>query len=37
MSRPCDSEAEAEEAMAWVKAIVPHAEVRIQNSADAGV
>ena len=31
ISRPCDSEPEAEEAMAWVKAVAPHAEVRIEN------
>jgi uncharacterized protein YegP (UPF0339 family) len=31
MSRPCDTEQEAEAAMAWVKAVAPHAEVRIEN------
>lgn len=29
MSLPCDSEEEADEAMEWVKTVVPHAEVRI--------
>jgi uncharacterized protein YegP (UPF0339 family) len=31
ISRPCNSEQEAEEAMAWVKAVAPRAEVRIDK------
>ena len=37
ISHPWDSEQEAEEAMAWVKAVARRAEVRTLDSADASV